>query len=258
MVSDNLSSVHRALTILRILGEGPLGVQEVATEMGKEKSQVSRTLKVLAEEGFIERDPRTLRYGIGWQVLALATSAGDERLHREAPRVLRSLARGVGEPAYPTVLSGRGAMTLLTERTSRGIQAHEWVGRTSPLPCTSAGRALMVDMDEADLRSILGDDADPLPGTRSAPQDIPALVRRLQRERARGFAVAREESEPGLVAIAAPVRNHRGEVVAAINVSAPAFRMPRATIEASAPLVVAAADELSAAIGSSTEASADS
>ncbi|MDN5606058.1 MAG: helix-turn-helix domain-containing protein, partial [Kocuria sp.] len=119
MVGDNLSSVHRALTILRMLGEGPLGVQEVATEMGKEKSQVSRTLKVLAEEGFIERDPRTLRYGIGWQVLALATSAGDERLQREAPRVLRSLARGVGEPAYLTVLSGRGAMTLLTERTSR-------------------------------------------------------------------------------------------------------------------------------------------
>ncbi|MGW1315321.1 helix-turn-helix domain-containing protein [Streptomyces sp. NPDC002426] len=116
MVSENLSSVRRALDVLRALGQGPLGVQEVAGAVGREKTQVSRTLKVLAEEGFIERDPRTLRYRVGPQLLALAASAGEDRLQREAPSVLRELVHQLGEPAYLTVLSGHGVVTVLTER----------------------------------------------------------------------------------------------------------------------------------------------
>ncbi|WP_129661235.1 IclR family transcriptional regulator [Rothia uropygialis] len=249
MASENLSSVHRALDVLRVLGQGPMGVQDVASAVGREKTQVSRTLKVLAQEGFVERDARSLRYSLGWQVLALATSASQDRLQREAPGVLRALVRRVGEPAYLTVLSGQGAMTLLTERTSRGIQANEWVGRTSPLSCTSAGRALMFGLDEPHVRSLLEGSGSPLPGTVSSPRDVSAVLLRLRSERGKGYSVAIEESEPGLVAVAAPVYDHRGEVVAAVNVSAPAFRMPSEIIPQAADSVIAAADELSSLIG---------
>lgn len=87
MVSENLSSVRRALDVLRALGQGPLGVQEVAGAVGREKTQVSRTLKVLAEEGFIERDPRTLRYRVG------QAAAGARRVGGRGPVAARGPVR---------------------------------------------------------------------------------------------------------------------------------------------------------------------
>ncbi|MFE4212785.1 IclR family transcriptional regulator [Streptomyces sp. NPDC056844] len=252
MVSENLSSVRRALDVLRALGQGPLGVQQVADAVGREKTQVSRTLKVLAEEGFIERDPRTLRYRVGRQLLALAASAGEDRLQREAPSVLRELVHQLGEPAYLTVLSGHGVVTVLTERSSRGLQAHEWVGRTTPLNCTATGRALLSGLadDEAEALLVTGDGAR-LPGTDAAPRDVPAVLERLRTERARGYAVAVEEMEPGLIAVAAPVRDHRGDVVAALNVSAPVFRLPPDAVPKVVEAVVAASHRLSARLGGS-------
>lgn len=244
---DSLSSVHRALDVLRALGQGPLGVQEVALALGREKSQVSRTLKVLAQEGFIERDPRSLRYRLGWQLFALAASAGEDRLQREAPSVLRELVYQTGEPAYLTVLSGHGVVTVLTERTSRGLQAHEWVGRTSPLNCTSAGRALLFGLPDEQIAALVATpDGAQLPGMDTAPRDVAALLERLRAERARGYAVAVGEMEPGLIAVAVPVYDHRGDVVAAVNISAPVFRLPPEGVPESVAPVIAAARRLSA------------
>lgn len=247
MTGENLSSVHRALDVLRILAQGPMGVQEVARSMDREKSQVSRTLKVLAQEGFIERDPRSLRYRIGWQVFALAASASEDRLQREAPAVLRELVYQTGEPAYLTVLAGHGVVTVLTERTSRGLQAHEWVGRMSPLNCTSAGRALLFGLPDEQIAALVAtDDGEPLPGTDAAPRDVAALLERLRAERALGYAVAVGEMEPGLIAVAVPVYDHRGDVVAAVNISAPVFRLPPEGMPDSVEPVLAAARQLSA------------
>lgn len=242
--TGGLSSVHRALDVLRALGQGPMRVQAVAELLGKEKTQVSRTLKALAEQGFVERDPRTQEYRVGWQLLALAASAGGDRLQREAPAVLRELVHQVGEPAYLTVLSGHSVVTVLTERTSRSLQAHEWVGRSSPLNCTSAGRALLLGLPEREVAALLG--PGPLPGTDQAPRDTESLLERLRADRARGYAVAAEEYEPGLVAVAAPVHDHRGAVAAAVNVSAPVFRMPPDALPPVVEAVGAAAHQLSA------------
>jgi DNA-binding IclR family transcriptional regulator len=247
MASENLSSVHRALDILRALGQGPMGVQEVALAVSREKTQVSRTLKVLAHEGFIERDARSMRYRIGWQLLALAASAGENQLHREASPVLRELVHRIGEPAYLTVLSGHGVVTVLTERTSRALQANEWIGRTSPLNCTSAGRALLFGLPDEEVAALLATEDDvPMPGTSAAPREASAVLDRLRSERERGYAVAVEEMEPGLIAIAAPVHDHRGDVVAAVNVSAPVFRLPPEAVPQVAKAVADAAHRLSA------------
>lgn len=249
MSNDGLSSVSRALDVLRALGDGPLRVQAVARAVGKEKTQVSRTLRVLAEAGFTERDPETLEYRLGWQLFALASAAGEDRLHRRAPAVLRDLVRQLGEAAYLTVLAGAEAVTVLTERPGRGLQANEWIGRTSPLTCTSCGRALLIGVPDAELDALLADYPDPLPGSSRAPRTVPELRDRLRAERSAGYVVAAEESEPGLVAVAAPVIDFRGAVVAAVNVSAPVFRLPPDAVEPVLEAVLNAAAELSAGLG---------
>lgn len=247
--TDSLSSVVRALDVLRALGQGPLRVQGVAEAVVREKTQVSRTLKVLAESGFVERDPVTQEYRLGWQLFALAAAAGEDRLYRDAPAVLRGLVRTLGEAAYLTVLAGSAAVTVLTERPGRAVQAHEWIGRSSPLTCTSSGRALLVGLSSPEVTELLAGYPDPLPGTGRAPQTIPDLLDRLRSERAAGHVVSAEESEPGLVAVAAPVLDFRGAVVAAVNVSAPVFRLPPDGIPPVVDAVRTAAAELSAGLG---------
>lgn len=254
MGNDSLSSVVRALAVLRALGQGAMRVQAVAEAVGKEKTQVSRTLKVLAESGFVERDPGTMEYRLGWQLFALASAAGEDRLLREAPAVLRDLVRKLGEAAYLTVLAGSAAVTLLTERPGRALQANEWIGRSSPLSCTSSGRALLIGLPDDAVESLLSAYPDPLPGTSRAPQTIPELLDRLRAERAAGHVVAVEEWEPGLVAVAAPVVDFRGEAVAAVNVSAPVFRLPPEAVAPVIDAVTDAAARLSAVLGSAGQA----
>ncbi|MQA97236.1 MAG: helix-turn-helix domain-containing protein [Streptosporangiales bacterium] len=251
MTTDGLGSVRRALDILRVLGDRPLRVQAVAAAIGREKSQVSRSLKLLADAGFVERDPETQEYRLGWQLFALARSAGDQRLVGDAPGVLRRLVLDVGEPAYLSVLQGAAALTVLTEHParSRSLQARDWVGRSAPLTCTAAGRTLLLGLPDAEVAALAGTYGDPLPGTGRSPRDTAEVLRRLRAERAQGYVTVVEEYEPGLVAVAAPVRDLTGQVTASVNVSAPVFRMSPDGLGPVVTAVRAAADRLSATLG---------
>jgi len=245
-MTDGFGSVRRALEILRVLGERPLRVQAVADTIGREKSQISRTLKLLAEAGFVERDPATLEYRPGWQLFALARSAGDTRLITEAPAVLRHLVRELGEPAYLTVLQEDAALTVATEHPIRSLMARDWIGRTAPLTCTAAGRALLSGRPDAEITALTGP---PFPGTPRAPHDHADLLTRLHTERTQGHVAVLEEWEPGLVGVAAPVRDFTDQVIAAVNVSAPIFRLPAEALPTVTTAVREAAAHLSTTLG---------
>lgn len=223
------SSLARGLATLQVLAShealttGGLGVTRIAALLGREKTQVSRALRVLDDAGFVERDPETLNYRLGWELFALAARAGDERLLVAAPAVLSQLMATLGETVHLSVLRGDEVLTLLCERPPHAVAAQDWIGRRVPVHCTSSGHALMLDHDRPALDLLLGERA-LNGGTHAAPRSAAQLHRRLLQARERGFAVADEEFEPGLVAVAAPVRDARGRIVAAIDLSAPKFR----------------------------------
>ena len=84
MAVDVATSLRRGVLVLQALGAGEaLGVLQIARLVGQDKSQVSRTLKTLAEYGLVDRDPETRAYRLGWGVFALAARAGDTRLLAE-------------------------------------------------------------------------------------------------------------------------------------------------------------------------------
>ncbi|MBM4792344.1 IclR family transcriptional regulator [Streptomyces sioyaensis] len=252
MSNDSLSSVKRALEVLRALGQGPMRVQAMAHAIGREKTQVSRTLKVLAEEGFAVRDPETMEYRLGWQFFALAAAAEENPLRHEAPRVLRALVQQLGESAHLTTLAGNAAVTVLSERPVRTLQVHERVGQTSPLNCTSCGRALLLGVPDDEVVALFAAaDAtgEPLPGSERAPRTVPALLERLHEERRAGYVVSIEEHEPGMTAVAAPVRDFRGAPVAAVNISAPTMRLPPEAHPPVIEAVLSACKRLSETLG---------
>ncbi|MET7637092.1 IclR family transcriptional regulator [Streptomyces sp. NPDC005438] len=230
--AEGPSSTRRTLAILTALGtpeaaeRGGLRVVEIAELVGREKSQISRALKALHQAGMVERDPDTLLYRLGWRMFALAANAGHPRLLAIAPPVLRRLVMVLGERAHITVLTTDGALTVLSESPQRSVQAVGWVGRTTPVHCTSSGRALLFDHHDHEVRDLCAD-VPFSPGEASAPRDVEELLGRLRDARERGYALADEEFEPGLLGLAAPVRDFRGRVLAALNVSAPRYRVGR-------------------------------
>jgi IclR family KDG regulon transcriptional repressor len=232
------ASVGRALDILLALGDdeaaddGGLGVVRIAELLGREKSQVSRILKTLAANGFVDRDPDTLQYRLGWRLYTLAARTGRSRLLALAPAQLRRLVDELGETAHLSVLEGDEVLTLLSERSPRLVQASDWSGHRVPAHCTSSGRALLLDADQR----LMGDD----------------LRRHIVRARELGYAAVDGEFEPGLVGAAAPVRDFRGRIVGALNVSGPKFRLGE-RLDAAGLEVRRAADELSSGLGQSDE-----
>jgi IclR family transcriptional regulator, KDG regulon repressor len=214
-----------------------LGVVQLTEAVGGDKSQLSRVLATLAEQGFVERDRETLAYRVGWRVFAMATSVAEDRLLTLAPAILRRLVAELGESAHLSVRQGTGVLTLLSESPSSTLHAPGRVGGLAPLATTSAGRVLVSDLADDELAALgLAEAADA-----------------IARARSDGYAIVREEFEPGLVAAAVPIRDASGRVIAALNVSAPRFRFD-ARLETASLLLVEVAAELSAELRGSLQA----
>jgi IclR family transcriptional regulator, KDG regulon repressor len=247
------TNLRRELAILTVLGGeeavegGGLGVVRIADLIGREKSQVSRTLKILAESGFVDRDTATLQYRLGWRFFALAARAGEQRLLSVAPALLERLVEDVGETVHLSVLQGVEVLTVLSESPPHAVKADGWAGRTVPIYCTSSGRALLFDYDHEALSSLLSgvEFRELRPGT---IRNIEELEGSIAFAREQGYALVDEEFEFGLVGAAAPVRDFKGRLVAALNVSAPKFRLG-GRLEGAGREVKKAADELSALLG---------
>jgi IclR family KDG regulon transcriptional repressor len=251
------ANLRRELAILTVLGgeeaveDKGLGVVRIADLIGREKSQVSRTLKTLAESGFVDRDQATLHYRLGWRFFALAARAGEQRLLSVAPALLEGLVKSLGETAHLSVLQGTEVLTVLSKSPPHAVKADGWAGRTVPIYCTSSGRTLLFDHDHETLSGLLSDVEFRELGP-STVRSVEELHERLVAARALGYALVDEEFELGLVGVAAPVRDFRGRLVAALNVSAPKFRLGE-RLEGAGKEVKRAADELSALLGWSSD-----
>ena len=253
MAATDATSLRRGIAILLAIeaeearGAAPPGVTRLAALIGSDKSQVSRSVRILAEHSLVDRDSGTLGYRLGWRLLAMAGRSSRANLLAAAGPLLERLVRETGERAHLSVLRGATVLTVLSEGSDRAVEAAGWVGRTVPLHSTSTGRALLLDHTRAEIEALVA--GTPFEGgTAKAPRDARGLYGRVAAARERGFVIVDEEFEAGLVAVAAPIRDFSGRIVAALNVSAPKFRfakeLPRAGKQ-----VKAAADELAASLG---------
>jgi len=217
---------------------GELGVVRLARLTGREKSQVSRALKALAEEGVVERDPDTLGYRLGRRLFSLVARTVEDRLVRAAEPVMRDLSAELEETNHLCVLHEEEVLTLLSV-SGHSFRVHGWEGRGVPAHCTSAGRVLLLDASPDDLYVRF---SEPVAHT------LPELWAKIRQARRDGYALVREEFEEGLVGVSAPIRDFRGRVAAALNVSAPAARLGE-RLDAAGRVTAEAAARISAQLG---------
>ncbi len=219
-------------------------VGELAELAGLPKSTTSRLVGALERQGLVQRDPARGAIKPGPVLLRYArreTSGPD--LVELAGSALARLARLSGETANLGVATST-AVEMLDQRDSRHILGStNWVGQRVPHHGSVIGKV------------FLADGAVPVPTgplERLAPQTItdPAELRRdLERVRSRGYATAVDELEPGLWAVAAPVRDAGGSVVAALSISGPTVRLHDGLLDDLGRLVRDEASTLSVRIG---------
>ena len=244
----SVQSVDRALTILGILARlGEAGVTEIAAELGVHKSTAFRLVATLESHGMVEQNEERGKYRLGVGVLRLA-GATTARLDvvQEARPICRKLAADSGETVNIAVLSDRSALYLDQVAGQSALQSHNWVGQHIPLHATSNGKVLLSGLEGDRLGEVLRR----LPSYTDATITRKAKLRQeLERVRADGYAVAVDELEVGLSAVAAPIRNAHGDVIASMSVSGPTFRMPTEKLDRAVKLCVDAADEVSHRLG---------
>jgi DNA-binding IclR family transcriptional regulator len=247
-----VQSVDRAITVLEILArKGEVGVTDLAAELGVHKSTAFRLVSVLESRGLVDQHSERGRYrlGLGLVRLAGATTARLD-LTQQGRTVIEALARELGETMNITILSGNDALYIDQVAGTSALQMHNWVGQLVPLHCTSNGKALIAWLPEDRQRELL---VEPLRRfTEATVTDVDDLLKALVQVRERGYATAFEELEQGLIAVAAPIRDMSGNVVASLSASGPVFRLPPQRIGSLGASVRAGAEEVSRRMGSAT------
>ena len=249
--TSTLRSVDRAIAVLKAFSEEEpeLGVTELSRRLELSKSTVYRLLASLQQEGVVDQDPETEKYRLGIELVSLAGLVLKQIDARQVARpCLRSLAEASEETVNLTVLTGDGKVINIDGISSpRMVRNVGWIGREMLPHCISSGKALLAYLPQQQLEHIL---AKGLPRfTEKTITDPSLLQKELKRVRQQGYAVAQEELEVGLSAVAAPIWNHEGKVVAAVSVSGPSFRLSSEKIPELAELTRRAANEISHQLG---------
>ena len=222
---------------------------ELSDRVKLHRSTTHRLLAVLEKNRFVERNPETARYRLGWRLfeLGVIATARLDLYERAKPQLLR-LVEETGETAHIGVLRQGEVISLLNAEGKRSVRTPATVGRRTPPHCTSQGKAILAFAKPEQIEAAI----DWHRFTRYTDNTITDASRfrtELSLVRRRGYAVDNEEFEPGLRCIGAPVRDYRGEVIAALSIAGPSFRIGGQQIAALSQLVMAAADRLSASMG---------
>jgi DNA-binding IclR family transcriptional regulator len=245
---STVQSVDRAITILEILArQGEVGVTELAGELGVHKSTAFRLVAALERRSLVEQPHGRGKYRLGTGILRLA-GATTSRLDlvQESHGVSRLLAQQVGETVNLAVLSDGAALYMDQVAGSSALQAHNWVGQRIPLHATSNGKVLLSGLDPASLSVHAGELRR---FTANTITSVQALGRELEEVRTRGYAIAVDELEIGLTAVAAPIRNSNGDTIASMSVSGPTFRIDARRLPQLAHAVMRAAEDVSLRLG---------
>lgn len=220
-----VQSVDRAFQVLDILARtGHAGVSEIAEELGVHKSTVSRLLGSLVAREIVRQNNDRGKYQLGFGILRLASAIpGRLSLVREARSILESLADEYKETVNLAVLRSNYAVNVDQAMGPSTLATYDWVGSLTPLHATSSGKVLLAALS-VDERDQIYKSVSLAGRTPRTVTDRKTLENQLLDISRNGYAVVHEEFEIGLTAVAVPVYNHVGTVIAAVSISGPSFR----------------------------------
>lgn len=247
-------SIERALSLLdTFTAEHPeRRVSELVASTGLGQSTVSRLVGALESLGFLAHDPRSGMYRIGPRVVSLSSLALNQSpVFGQARQVAQNLAADLGLGANVAERDGTRLFYLCHFEGRLAPRAFTMVGQGGPLHATGLGKALLSDLPEAEVETLVGRTFPTY--TPKTISKLPDLLDALAEVRSRGYATEVEELAFGRACVAAPLRDRSGRVVAALSVSGPLSALDLAARQAElATRVIEHADQISTALGYSS------
>jgi IclR family transcriptional regulator, acetate operon repressor len=244
-------SLDRGLRIIESISaiNGSATLAEIARKTSLPRSTAHHLLRALVDFGYIIQDGDARTYTLAPKLFRLTGRAWTkEQLAEIAMPFLDELSHRTGEGTSLAVLRD-GIVTVVAKREPEGpVRVVQEVGARRPIYCTAVGKALAAWLPPQELDGIIRR----IVFNRLTPQTItaPAAFRReLARIRATGFAMDNEEHILGIRCVATPVRDHSGEVRAALCVVGPKNRFPRRRFPEIREALAAASADLSARLG---------
>jgi DNA-binding IclR family transcriptional regulator len=253
-----VSAVAKALQLLSAfsLRDRQASLAELATRTGIPRATAFRLLATLEEEGFVVKEGGEYRPGFKCFIVGNVAAAGLD-LRKEARPQLVKLRDETGETAQVAILDSWQVVYLerVLSRQAVGYMTSR-AGAILPAYCTGLGKVLLAYRPESDVVGW----ASTQTFRALTPNTITTVERMVEEMRAirdRGYGVDEQEREVGVRCIAAPIRDHEGDVVAALSVAGPSDRMPQRLVGSEmASRVVAAAGAISARLGYTPSAAA--
>jgi IclR family KDG regulon transcriptional repressor len=250
-----LSSVLNALEALDFftVEEPGLSLAEISKRMGMHKSSVHRILKTLEAADFLRRNAERGQYSLSLKLLELASRVMTQYDLREvAGPPMNDLAARTGEIIHLAILDRHEIVYQEKKGAGQVLTVATRVGGRHPAFASAMGKVLLAFLPEQRQRELLEEiELEPL--TPNTITDRGRLKRELDRVRGQGYAVDNEEAFPGIRCIAAPIRESRAKVVAAISATVPAQRLPTERSPELIEMISETASRISAVIVDSIE-----
>ncbi len=241
-------TAKKTLGLLDILSKGKREwtAAEVAKEASLPHSTAFRLLSTLEELRFIEYDSETRRYQLGLKLLELGYLVSQRLdMPSRAMPILKMLAQESGETAHLSIRDGDYGVFISKVDGEHSVRMHTPLGRRVPLHAGASMKTLLAHLSDEEITAYI----ERREKTESPVLNTKKLLEQVRFIREHGYCSTISEQTSGAAGVGAPVRNHAGDVVAALTISGPESRFSEEKVQQFSELVTTAAAELSRQLG---------
>jgi DNA-binding IclR family transcriptional regulator len=246
-----VQSLGRAFGILEEVARHREGITlaELSKRVGLHNSTTFHLVKTMVSLGYIRQEKDSKRYRVGRPLFALAASSLDDiEMVNLATPVLEDLSRETGESSHFAVRMGDAVVVMARTGGPGAFQLTDRVGVVRPAHCTALGKVILAALRPEQLQRFLAR-VTLEPSTEKSITEIPALLREIEEVRRGGMAFDDGEFNLEVRCVAVPVKDFTGQVVGALGISGPVWRLTIQALQSRARIVHAAAEQLSGEFG---------
>ena len=247
-----VQSLGRAFAILEEIArhrEG-VGLADLSKLVGLHNSTTFHLAKTMVSLGYIRQEKDSKRYRVGRPLFALAASALDEiEMVNVATPALEDLSRETGESSHFAVRMGDAVVVIARTSGPGAFHLTDRVGVLRPAHCTALGKVILASLRQDQLERFLAR-VELKPSTAHTITESPVLLREIAEIRRSGIAYDDGEFNLEVRCVAVPVKDFTGQIIGALGISGPIWRLSNQVMQSRAKTVQAASNRLSAAFGS--------
>ncbi|CAG7645398.1 IclR family transcriptional regulator [Paenibacillus allorhizosphaerae] len=247
----SVQSVERALNLLETIAgcENGIRIKDLAEKQKLNLSTAHRLVSLLEHRGYVEQEPDSKKYFLGIKVLQLQGYLfKSRRLNEVAAQELKRLVHSLGETTHLAVLSEGEVVYIESLEGVGSVISRAPIGRKVAIYSTALGKALTAWKPHEEVERILLQ-SEMAARTPNTITNTEAYLQELTKVQLNGYAVDRQEHSMISCCVAAPIRDHRNEVVAAISVSCPAHDFTKENEERIVRELLPAVHNISAKLG---------